>query len=326
MVFAATAIHYLPAGSSRHTVRSMRSKESPGRKSLFSLSFVGATTVSSLVMGLVCTFAPIEAQIGVLGAFVSILGGLFLSYLEQEAERERRRAELIERLTIPLSLANDHDIYLQYQAICKTLADLTKQTDPILREIAGLKLASIVDQLAPLADGMALFSGTEGWRTVYEKLLQSPDLKEYQSVAWVRTKDYWQDAPGRQSMEANFAAINRGVRIERILILREDIWPKDQILPLGDIGVWIENQHNHGVWVVLARESDLIAEPGLLVDMGIYGTRAVGTQELDERCRTLRFSLTFDPQSVRLAKDRWDRLYLFSTSFQSLLDRAPTDA
>lgn len=301
----------------------MPSKESPRTKSLFSLSFVGATTVGSLVMGLVCTFAPIEAQIGVLGAFVSILGGLFLSYLEQEAEREHRRAEMIGRLTIPLLLANDHDIYLPYQAICKTLADLTKQTDPILREIAGLKLASIVDQLSPLADGTALFAGTEGWRTVYEKLLESADLKKYRSVAWVRSKDYWQDAPGRQSMEANFAAINRGVRIERILILREDVWPKHELLPVGELLAWVENQHNHGVWIVLAREPDLMAEPGLLVDMGIYGTRAVGTQELDERCRTLRFSLTFDPQAVRLAQDLWDRLYLFSTSFQSLLDRAP---
>lgn len=314
---------YLPAGSSRHTVRSMPSKESSGRKSLLSLSFLGATTVGSLAMGMVCAFAPIEAQIGVLGAFVSILGGLFLSYLEQEAERERRRAEMIGRLTIPLSLANDHDIYLQYQAICRTLTDLTKQTDPILREIAGLKLASIVDQLSPLADGTALFAGTEGWRTVYEKLLESPDLKEYRSVAWVRNKDYWQDAPGRQSMEANFAAIQRRVLIERIFILRDDLWPKDELLPVGEIRSWIENQHNHGVWVLLARESELASEPGLIFDMGIYGTRAVGTQELDGRCRTLRFSLTFDPQTVRLARDRWDRLYLFSTSFQSTGSRRP---
>jgi hypothetical protein len=274
-------------------------------------------------MGLVCTFAPMAAQVGVLGVFVSILGGLFLSYLEQEAERERRRAEMIDRLTIPLALAPEHDIYIQYVAICRALTDLTKQRDPILREIAGLKLASIVDQLAPLTDGTALFAGTEGWRTVYEKLLESPELKEYRSVAWVRTKEYWQDAPGRQSIEANFAAINRGVRIERIMILRDELWPKDEVLPSSDIRIWIENQHNHGVWVVLARESDLMAEPGLLIDMGIYGTRAVGTQELDERCRTLRFSLTFDPQTVRLARDRWDRLYLFSTSFRSLLDRAP---
>jgi len=301
----------------------MSPKKKPSKKSLFSLPFVAATTVGSLVMGLVCTFAPMTAQIGVLGVFVSILGGLFLSYLEEEAERERRRSEMIESLTVPLSLAKEHDIYLQYLAICRTLTDLTKQTDPILREIAVLKLASIVDQLSPLADGTALFAGTEGWRTVYEKLLQSSDLKEYRSVAWVRSKDYWQDAPGRQSMEANFTAMNRGVRIERILILRDDVWPKDALLPVGDIHTWIENQHNNGVWVVLARESDLIAEPGLLVDMGIYGTRAVGTQELDDRCRTIRFSLSFDSQTVRLARDLWDRLYLFSTSYQSLLDCTP---
>ena len=36
--------------------------------------------------------------------------------------------------------------------------------------------------------------------------------------------------------------------------------------------------------------------PDLLADFGIYGDRAVGTQELDEQSRTVRFTLSFDPQ------------------------------
>jgi hypothetical protein len=298
----------------------------PHRKPLLNLSFVAATAIGSLVMGLVCTFAPIEAQIAVLGVIVSVLGGLFLGYLEQEAERERRRADMIERLAVPLTLAPEHDLYAQYLAVCRCLTDLAEQTDPILREIAHLKLASVVGQLEPLASGTALFAGTEAWRTVYEKILESPDLKEYRSVAWVRTKEYWQDPPGRQSMRANFTAVRRRVHIERIVILRDDLWPKDHPLPTGDIRAWVEEQHNHGVWVVLVRESDLASEPDLLADVGIYGGRAVGTQELDERCRTVRFTLTFDPQAVRLARDRWDRLYLFATPYRTLLDRAPPGA
>ncbi|OWK40957.1 hypothetical protein FRUB_04849 [Fimbriiglobus ruber] len=229
-------------------------------------------------------------------------------------------------MAVPLTLAPEHDLYAQYLAFCRTLTALAGQADPILREIAGLKLASVVGQLDLLASGTALFSGTEGWRTVYEKILASPDLREYRSVAWVRATDYWQDAPGRQSMRANFEAVQRGLLIERIVILRDDLWPSGTPLPTLDIRPWIEEQHNHGIWVLLVRQNDLASEMDLLADIGIYGGRAIGTQELDDRSRTLRFTLTFDPQVVRLARDRWERLYLFATPYQTLLDRAPPRA
>jgi hypothetical protein len=138
----------------------------------------------------------------------------------------------------------------------------------------------------------------------------------------VRTKDYWQDPPGRQSMVANFEASHRGTFIERILILRDDLWPKKDILPKADILPWIEEQHDNGLRIRLVRESDVAGEPDLLADIGIYGTRAFGVQELDERCRTVRFVLQFDPQAVRLAKDRWQRLTLYTTPLRNLLDQA----
>jgi hypothetical protein len=72
--------------------------------------------------------------------------------------------------------------------------------------------------------------------------------------------------------------------------------------------------------LVLVRAAALDAEPDLLADYGIYGDRAVGTQELDERSRTTRFTLSFDPQTVRLADDRWRRLSVFGIPYQSLLD------
>ena len=92
-------------------------------------------------------------------------------------------------------------------------------------------------------------------------------------------------------------------------------------LPVGDVLAWVEEQHRHGVWVTLVRESQLAGEPDLLVDSGVYGDRAVGVQELDEHGRTVRFVLRFDPAAVRLALDRWDRLTLFAVSYQTLLDR-----
>jgi hypothetical protein len=47
-------------------------------------------------MALISAFGPLPAQIAVLGAFISILGGLFLSYLEQNDQREEERAEALE--------------------------------------------------------------------------------------------------------------------------------------------------------------------------------------------------------------------------------------
>jgi hypothetical protein len=163
----------------------------------------------------------------------------------------------------------------------------------------------------------------DSWRTVYEWLPRSPDLREYQSVAWVRTPDYWQDLPGRQSLRANFEAAHRGVLVERIVILRDDLWPEGQALPGAAVLPWVEEQHNHGLWVLVVHESEVAGEPDLPADFGVYGDRAVGVQEFDGRSRTLRFTLTFDAQAVRLAKGRWRRLALYATSFQSLLDRAP---
>src|SRR4051794_11978041 len=94
------------------------------RPVLLDFKFAATALVGSLVMALVATFAPLSAQIAVLGAFVSILGGLFLAYLEQEGPREVRRNEIIERLAVPLTLAPEQDLYDQYLAICRGLTAL----------------------------------------------------------------------------------------------------------------------------------------------------------------------------------------------------------
>jgi hypothetical protein len=73
---------------------------------------------------------------------------------------------------------------------------------------------------------------------------------------------------------------------------------------------------------MLVRESEIAAEPDLLVDFGIYDDRATGIQELDDRSRTLRFILSFDRPSMKLARDRWSRLALYATSYSDLLDQA----
>jgi hypothetical protein len=301
----------------------MRENKPHRRSVLLSFRFLATAVIGSVVMALVAAFGPVAAHLAVLGAFISILGGLFLSYLGQEDDRERQRGEMIESLSVPLSLASDRELFQQYQEISQSLVAVAKTADPILRGVALLKFASVAEQINGLADGKVVFALTEEWRTVYEQLLRSPDIRHYRSVAWVESAEYWQDEPGRQSMRVNFEAVLGGLLVERVIVLRDELWPRDELLPSAAVRPWIEEQHNHGLWVVLVRESDLAREPDLLVDMGIYGDRAVGIQELDEHCRTLRFTLNVSSQAVQLADARWKRLLLYTRSFRSLLDQLP---
>ena len=59
--------------------------------------------------------------------------------------------------------------------------------------------------------------------------------------------------------------------------------------------------------------------------MGIYGSRAVGKQTLDELGRTTEFELNFDFEAVVQAEEKWDRLQVYATNYAQLLDRAHSD-
>src|SRR3954464_8423029 len=218
--------------------------EGPRTKSvLWNFKFVGIALAGSLTSALASTFAPEPAQIAVLGSIVSILAGLFVAYVEQEDARERSRAELLGTLRVQLELAREPDLFGHYVAFGNSVLDLARRKDdPILHRFALAKLDSINEQVRTLAEGRIVFSGTETWRTVYEQLLQSPGLGTYRSVAWVKARDYWQDAPGRQSMRLNLTLARKGLRIERIVILRDGLWPEGSKLPLPAIRPWIQHQ------------------------------------------------------------------------------------
>jgi hypothetical protein len=66
----------------------------------------------------------------------------------------------------------------------------------------------------------------------------------------------------------------------------------------------------------------IAAEADLIVDLGIYGTRAVGFQELDDQGRTARFTLSFDFVDLLAAEQRWERLSVYAISYQELLDQS----
>jgi len=122
-------------------------------------------------------------------------------------------------------------------------------------------------------------------------------------------------------MQLNYDLIQLGVRIERTLVLSDFFWPPAAALPAKIICQWIEEQYKRGIVVRLVRESQIDEERELLCDFGIYGDRATGQLELDDQCRTVRFTLDFDSQSIQFFEEKWHRLLLFAVSFRELLDR-----
>lgn len=220
-----------------------------------------------------------------------------------------------------LQLANDSELFSRAQRLTTAISQLAEIGDPLFREIALLKLDSRCRELEDLARGRIAFHGTETWRAAYRDLLESLSVKTYFSVSWVRSEDYWNDPPGRQSMQLNYDLVERGFRITRVLILAEELWPFDEFSPRPSIRPWIQEQQERGISLLLVREADLAEEPDLLGDFGIYGNRAVGEQQLDDHARTLRFLLSFGETHRRQALERWRRLLLFAVHPPDQLDR-----
>lgn len=229
-------------------------------------------------------------------------------------------------LETPLRLARDEDVFARYRELSRSLLAISWQNDPIFREVALQRLTEMAGELDSVAHGEVTFEGTETWRIIYEKLLRSPGLFQYRSVSHMRTDSYWQDEPGRRSLKLNIELHEKEqISVERIVIVRDSDWLSDTKLPSERIRQWIHQQHVVGIWIALVRESQLANEPDLLADFGIYGSRAVGTQQVDSQGRTVSFRLQFDFLTVEEAEARWKRLQVYATSYGDLLDHLPLD-
>lgn len=279
--------------------------------------FVAALVGGTVLVLMVAFTAPPPLHTSLIG--VLLLAVLALLWVGLD----RKDLSNVAHLATPMTLAKDEDVFELYTRAAEALKEISNHRDPILRDLALHRTEQAVAALDAAAKARINFVGTESWRVAYERLLRSPGLHLYRSVAVIETKAYWQDEPGKQSLQLNFDLMDEGtLNIERIAIIADDLWPADEKFPVEPVREWIQTQHNHGLWIKLVRRSDVASEPQLIVDLGIYGNRAVGVQELDDQGRTVRFTLSFDFEKVLAAEQRWDRLKVYAASFRDLLDRS----
>jgi hypothetical protein len=280
--------------------------------------FATIATLVALAIIAMPHFVPMRMQLAATAVSLCLMVGALIVYFQRRWERQLDL--VIKQLQIPIAFAPHHPFFGPYGNFTDSLCVLARQRDPLLREIAITKLTSLAEEVHTLANGTVEFHSTETWRAVYEKILLTLTVKAYLSVAWVKTSGYWNDIPGRRSLKLNQQLVQSGYHVERNVIVRDRLWPSSERLPAGEVLSWLKQQSDHGIHIRLVRESVVAEEPDLLCDFGIYGTQAVGEQELDESCRTLRFSIRFDSHSIQLAHDRWERLHLYTTELNHLLD------
>lgn len=237
----------------------------------------------------------------------------------QVAEESSRYPESIAGL---LTISHDEQISTIHGQILEALVATSGKSDDIFRDLADQRFSAIVQQLRTLSGGTIEYSSTESWRVAYEQLLRSPGLHLYRSVAYVESAHYWQDGPGQQSTRLNLELHDsRSISIERTVIIADHLWSSDSLFPMQPIHSWLDEQHRHGIWIRLVRESVVAEEPDLLADFGIYGNRAVGIQIADPAGRTIRFQLAFDFDKVVQAEAIWGRLAVYATSYRELLEK-----
>ena len=232
-----------------------------------------------------------------------------------------------QRLKSLTQIAVTPDFAKSVDRILHSTASATRIRDPLHRQLLSEQLKAVTESLKTAQQGQFEFHGTEQWRSVYSELLQNGRLHVYRSVSLCRDDSYWQSEAGRKSTELNLELSESGrLSIERIVILSDDLWPDTNTLPTPKIQEWLIEQHHRGVTLFLARESELAEETDLIVDMGIYGSRAVGFQQLDSIGKTRKFTLQFGLPHVELAEQLWQRLLVHAVKYADFLDRYSINA
>jgi len=260
--------------------------------------------VCCLVSAALAMWAAAPVQFFWLAVLLSVIIGMLVL---RTGQRNESSTGLLET---PFYLSHDPEVFERYQRISQQLLRISQRFN---------KATTCTE----LGDGQVVFVDTETWRLAYEMLLRAPTVFHYRSIAVVRHPKYWQDAAGTGSMQFNFQLIDDHiVTIERIVLIADQLWPKDQDLPVEELRQWIHEQSVHGIWIRLARISDLQKEPELVKDIGIYGQLAVGTQSLaEDNLRTQRFVLDFNLTAIRDAEQQWEKLGVYCTAYKDLLDQ-----
>jgi hypothetical protein len=283
------------------------------------IAIICGTTAALVLLSTAFLFdGTVKQLLLIIGLITSLAFGM-LMYLVLRRVDPDFQSDTLELL---FQLSKDEKVDQAQKNISKALYAASRRKDAVFQTLLDTRLANLTDDINQLGKGRIEFANTESWRVFYEQLLRSPSTTMYRSVAHIETPHYWQDGAGEKSTALNLEIHDSGkVSIERVAIIADHLWPRDEPFPVKPIRRWIDQQHRYGIWIELVRESELVGEPHLIADFGIYGFRAVGRQVSDSSGRTTRFTLSFEYSDVKEAEANWKRLQVFTKPFAEILDQ-----
>ena len=176
--------------------------------------------VGFVAAGLVAGLTPTPIHFAILACLLLVLLGLLMTL----AESIWTLTDQADLLPLLLAIAKDPELLELFRRFGASLRDISANFDPICRDLAVARATQMERELLQVSQGRFIFTGTETWRMPYERLLRSPGLYLYRSIAFLKTANYWQDEPGRQSMQVNCELADNGkLDIERIAIVPDHL-------------------------------------------------------------------------------------------------------
>lgn len=147
----------------------------------------------------------------------------------------------------------------------------------------------------------------------YQAILMEPDVKDYKSTAWIRSKEYVDNVGYPQFRPASRAFLGL-LKIQKMFILSKEA------LNNKKVSAWIQQ------WIVLQNMIESVQSGMLQIfvvdqenipkgkinekyfDMGIYGDIVVGYLELDEMSKPLAYTWTSKKEELETAENAFKEL------------------
>jgi len=189
-----------------------------------------------------CVAVPMTGSLYIATVYIAVVATLLAALALIVWTRLERILTADELPGVTLAVAGNAAAFGLFQSFGQSLRKTVANLDPIYEELAMDRFRRLDSEASAVAAGRIEFIGTEAWRSAYEKLLRSRGLYRYRSVAYARTPNYWQDEPGRQSMQLNFEMIENGLLIERVVIVPDAFWPVGELEPVEPFGKWLDEQ------------------------------------------------------------------------------------
>jgi hypothetical protein len=180
--------------------------------------------------------------IGLLGIIITLL-------IEQIRTSVENREQVLNILALTQQVSDDEYLRARIESIVESFSTICngKDQDLFLKE-GRRSLTSCRDSLKNLAEGTFLIDEERRMRILIDILEKARPEEKILATSYVDLGDWWKRDLGRRYLQANYEAVQRGVIIERIFIVR----PGEQ-----EVEAFIEEQRKHNIIVRVVKESSV---------------------------------------------------------------------